>query len=149
MEQLIQAALRGVQIPDRITVETETPPEDETAELDRDQMLQVLTNLLSNAIEATPDGGRIVLGCQVTERQVIFRVSDTGVGIPPENMGRIFTPFFTTKPMGRGTGLGLPVTYGIVKMHRGDIRFESNADPDRGPTGTTFYVTVPRYGNNV
>jgi signal transduction histidine kinase len=146
--QLIQAALRGVQVPETVTVETEMPPEEDMAELDRDQMLQVLTNLLSNAIEAMPEGGKVVIGCKVTERQLIFKVSDTGVGIPPENVGRIYTPFFTTKPMGRGTGLGLPVTYGIVKMHRGDIRFESNADPHRGPTGTTFYVTVPRYGND-
>jgi len=104
---------------------------------------------MSNAIEATPEGGKVTLTCQVTDRQVIFKVADTGVGIKQENKDRIFTPFFTTKPIGKGTGLGLPVSYGIVKMHRGDIRFESNADPVQGPTGTTFFVTVPRYGNNV
>jgi signal transduction histidine kinase len=67
------------------------------------------------------------------------------MGIPKENMKRVFEPFFTTKQMGRGTGLGLAVSYGIVKMHRGSIRLKSNADPATGPTGTTFSVTLPRF----
>ena len=71
-----------------------------------------------------------------------IRVSDTGTGIPKENMARLFDPFFTTKQVGMGTGLGLAVTHGIVKMHRGQISVESNADPAAGPTGTTFTVDV-------
>ena len=65
-------------------------------------------------------------------------------GIATENLSRIFEPFFTTKQIGMGTGLGLSVTYGIVKLHRGDITVKSNADPAAGPTGTTFTVTLPR-----
>jgi len=149
LNNFVKSVLLGLHAHEGITVETVTPPVDTMAEIDSDQMLQVLTNLMSNAIEATPEGGKVTLTCQVTDRQVIFKVADTGVGIKPENRDRIFTPFFTTKPIGKGTGLGLPVSYGIVKMHRGDIRFESNADPAQGPTGTTFFVTVPRYGNNV
>jgi signal transduction histidine kinase len=71
-------------------------------------------------------------------------VRDTGRGIKPEFIDKIFEPFFTTKQIGRGTGLGLAVTYGIVKMHRGHISVKSNADPAKGPTGTTFTVTLPR-----
>ncbi|HPV04146.1 MAG TPA: [Fe-Fe] hydrogenase large subunit C-terminal domain-containing protein [Myxococcota bacterium] len=149
LRKFLESSLLGVQIPDNIKVEIQCPDHEAMAELDSDQLMQVFTNLLVNAIEAMPEGGRIVLGCQFTERQVIFRIADNGVGIPPENAEKVFTPFFTTKPVGRGTGLGLPVSYGIVKMHRGDIRFESNVDPDRGPTGTTFFITLPRYGNNV
>jgi signal transduction histidine kinase len=74
---------------------------------------------------------------------VRFTVCDTGIGIPPENRSKIFTPFFTTKQAGKGTGLGLAVSYGIVKMHFGDIKVESNADPWAGPTGTTFTATLP------
>ena len=60
-------------------------------------------------------------------------------------MSKLFDPFFTTKQVGMGTGLGLAVTHGIVKMHRGQISVESNADPAAGPTGTTFTVRLPRY----
>jgi signal transduction histidine kinase/Fe-S-cluster-containing hydrogenase component 2 len=114
------------------------------AELDRDQMAQVLTNLVANAIDAMPHGGRIDVRSGGDAERVWFKVSDTGVGIPTANMGKLFEPFFTTKPMGKGTGLGLAVSYGIVKMHRGEIRVESNADSAKGPTGTTFTVSVPR-----
>ena len=61
-----------------------------------------------------------------------------------ENMEKIFTPFFTTKELGKGTGLGLPLIYGIVKMHKGKIDIQSNADPKEGPTGTTFIIKIPR-----
>jgi len=71
-------------------------------------------------------------------------VADTGCGIPPENVGRIFEPFFTTKQIGKGTGLGLAVAYGIVKMHQGRIEVASNHDPANGPTGTAFTVVLPR-----
>jgi signal transduction histidine kinase len=75
---------------------------------------------------------------------VTLAVIDAGKGIDPSIRDRIFEPFFTTKQVGRGTGLGLSVTYGIVKMHRGDIRVESNANPAAGPTGSTFTVILPR-----
>ena len=67
------------------------------------------------------------------------------MGIPEENLDKLFSPFFTTKQVGKGTGLGLAVTHGIVKMHRGQITVESNADPAAGPTGTTFSISLPRY----
>jgi signal transduction histidine kinase len=56
----------------------------------------------------------------------------------------VFTPFFTTKEIGKGTGLGLATTYGIIKMHKGKIEVESNNDPAKGPTGTSFKITLPR-----
>ena len=59
-------------------------------------------------------------------------------------MEKIFTPFFTTKELGKGTGLGLPLIYGIVKMHKGKIDIQSNADKTQGPTGTTFIIKIPR-----
>jgi signal transduction histidine kinase len=116
-----------------------------SADLDADQIRQVLTNLLTNAVAAMPAGGRLTVRSGTNEEQVWFAVEDTGVGIPKENMKRVFEPFFTTKQMGRGTGLGLAVSYGIVKMHRGNIGLKSNADAATGPTGTTFTVTLPRF----
>jgi signal transduction histidine kinase len=59
-------------------------------------------------------------------------------------MEKIFTPFFTTKEMGKGTGMGLPLVYGIIKMHQGKINVESNTDPRKGATGTTFKIVLPR-----
>ena len=71
-------------------------------------------------------------------------VSDNGTGIAEEHLDKLFSPFFTTKQVGKGTGLGLAVTHGIVKMHRGQITVESNADPQAGPTGTPFTLSLPR-----
>jgi signal transduction histidine kinase len=111
-------------------------------------MMQVLTNLEKNAVEAMPKGGTLTIGVEGDAESVHFLVSDTGCGISPENKDKVFTPFFTTKEKGKGTGLGLPLIYGIVKMHRGKIRLTSNADPAKGPTGTTFKITIPR-GNKI
>ena len=78
------------------------------------------------------------------EYEIKIKVSDSGIGIAKVNMGKIFTPFFTTKSPGKGTGLGLPLIYGIVKMHKGQIQVDSNADPMQGPTGTSFTIQIPR-----
>jgi signal transduction histidine kinase len=112
--------------------------------LDADQMMQVLTNLEKNAVEAMPNGGTLSIKLTEHNGDVEVSISDTGTGISKENMEKIFTPFFTTKEVGKGTGLGLPLCYGIVKMHQGKITLESNADPDKGPTGTTFKIKIPR-----
>ena len=74
--------------------------------------------------------------------QIIFE--DNGPGMRKAHIKKIFNPFFTTKGIGRGTGLGLATTYGIVKMHKGQITVESNGDPAKGPTGTTFRIILPR-----
>jgi signal transduction histidine kinase len=100
--------------------------------------------LATNALAAMENGGTLTLRISGNDDRVMIAVIDTGTGIKPENIKKIFEPFFTTKQMGKGTGLGLAVTYGIVKMHSGDIRVQSNADPTHGPTGTTFTVTLPR-----
>ena len=113
--------------------------------IDNDQMMQALTNLEKNAIEAMPTGGKLSIELTDNEAEVIIRISDSGSGIPQEHMEKIFTPFFTTKELGKGTGLGLPLVYGIVKMHRGKIDVVSNADKNKGRTGTTFSITLPRF----
>jgi signal transduction histidine kinase len=143
---VVDAALRGVRRPESVKVRVEQASGDPIAELDAEQVLHVLTNVMVNAFEAMPNGGTLTVRIGGDDERVVFEVSDTGTGIRPEHMGKIFTPFFTTKPMGRGTGLGLAVAYGIVKMHRGEIEATSNADAAAGPTGTTFTIRIPRRG---
>jgi iron only hydrogenase large subunit-like protein/nitrogen-specific signal transduction histidine kinase len=116
------------------------------AQIDAEQMMQVMTNLEKNAIEAMPDGGELVVELSGDDENIVFTLSDTGTGISKENMDKIFTPFFTTKEFGKGTGLGLPLIYGIVKMHNGKISVKSNDDPLKGPTGTSFTISLPRHG---
>jgi two-component system NtrC family sensor kinase len=107
---------------------------------DPDQLRQCLLNLMTNAVDAmAPDGGTLTISTRAPDRQhVELVVSDTGMGMSEETMSKLFTPFFTTKPPGKGTGLGLSIIYGIVKMHRGDIRVESELGQ-----GTTFSLLLP------
>ena len=137
-------SLNSVICPDGIEVIFKPLVNDPVAKMDIDQMMQVLTNLEKNAIEAMPSGGKLTVGVEDTRDDIIFTVSDTGTGIAEANKDKLFTPFFTTKEMGKGTGLGLALIYGIVKMHKGRIHVESNDDKSKGPTGTTFRITVPR-----
>jgi len=144
LRDLVDRALRAVRVPDNIEVHVEHQLADPIAEVDRDQIVQVLTNLAANAAAAMETGGCLTVRTSDSAERVVLQVVDTGIGIPEENMKKIFDPFFTTKPMGKGTGLGLAVTYGIVKMHCGDVRVQSQANPAAGPTGTTFTVVLPR-----
>ncbi|MDT7689825.1 MAG: hypothetical protein QOE46_2584 [Acidobacteriota bacterium] len=106
------------------------------------KLQQVFTNLLLNARDAIPDGGSVTLRTVSSDHDAVtVEVSDTGIGIAPENVARIYDPFFTTKGVGRGTGLGLAVSYGIVQEHSGHIAVASA--PGRG---TTFRITLPTAG---
>ncbi len=109
---------------------------------DPGQLRQVFLNLVKNACEAMPEGGTLTVasGLEREGDTITVTVEDTGVGIPPENVSKLFTPFFTTKPTGTGTGLGLAISYGIVKMHRGQIRVQSEVGK-----GTRFTVTLPTH----
>ena len=145
LAELVQKVLHTTPISEGVEVRVDDQLEDPVAEIDSDQIVQVLTNLFSNAQHAMPEGGSIVVGLSDKPEEVIIQVTDSGSGIPEENMAKLFDPFFTTKQVGMGTGLGLAVTHGIVKMHRGQITVQSNQDPEKGPTGTTFTVSLPRY----
>ena len=147
LRELVDSNLRVIKIPDAIKLSIEHEPGcDPVADLDGDQVTQVLINLASNAVDAMPEGGELKVTTDGTDDEVILTVTDTGTGIPEDHRNKVFEPFFTSKQMGKGTGLGLAVTYGIIKMHRGDIRIESNTDPAMGPTGTKFTVHIPRHG---
>jgi two-component system NtrC family sensor kinase len=125
-----------------ITIATELSEGLPQIHIDPNQLQQVFLNLITNAADALGESGRISIFTRLTGEetghQVEVEITDTGPGIYPNNLDKIFEPFFTTKPVGKGTGLGLPVSYGIVKKHDGDIVVQSTVGE-----GTSFFVRLP------
>jgi two-component system, NtrC family, sensor kinase len=107
-----------------------------------DELNQVWTNLVHNALQAMDHKGTLTLGLRREGDEVAVSVGDSGCGIPEEIRARIFEPFFTTKPAGEGTGLGLDIVRKIVEKHRGRIEVESEVG-----RGSTFTVRLPIAGN--
>jgi len=131
-----QASIQGIE------VVMELDPALPSLVLDTSQMQQVLVNMIVNALDAMPHGGRLTLKTRATgeaeRRFVEVMISDTGCGIPYENLAHVFEPFFTTKPTGKGTGLGLAIAYGIISEHGGTIAVRSEVGD-----GSTFTIRLP------
>lgn len=113
---------------------------------DSNQLHQVILNIIQNAVDAMDNNGRIEIAtreakCPDGRRCIEAEIADSGPGIMAEHLGKIFEPFFTTKPVGKGTGLGLPVSYGIIKRHGGDIVVRSSVGK-----GTSFRIILPLDG---
>ena len=92
-------------------------------EVSPESIKQVFLNLIINAYDAMPNGGKLKVSITTLKSDISIKFSDTGPGIPPEMIPRIFEPFFSTKDPTKGTGLGLSVCYGIIKKHNGSITF--------------------------
>jgi signal transduction histidine kinase/CheY-like chemotaxis protein len=107
---------------------------------DASELRDVLVNMIFNAVEAMPDGGRLTLAAEHRDEKVFVTVEDTGCGMSPEVRSRVFDPFFTTKGV-EGMGLGLSVSYGVIRRHGGTIRVESEVG-----RGSTFRVVLPLVG---
>ncbi len=144
MREFIEQGLDSLILPENVNVVINDHTTNPNLMVDTEQMTQVVTNIIKNAYEAMPDGGDITITIEDSFGDVSFVIADTGSGIRQEDLSKVFEPFFTTKPIGLGTGLGLATTYGIVKMHKGQITVESNCDPEKGPTGTSFKIILPR-----
>ncbi len=121
-----------------IKIEKKIKPDIPRIMIDVGQIQQVFINILLNAIEAMPGGGTLTITSGIEDHMVTIGFSDTGAGIPEENMRKIFDPFFTTKKQGRGTGLGLSVSYGIIEKHRGRLDVKSQVGK-----GSTFKIKLP------
>ncbi len=104
---------------------------------DPELLHRALSNLVLNAMDAMPDGGKLTLSAQPKERNIEIRVADTGEGLTPEECERLFTPYYTTKQ--HGTGLGLAIVQSVVADHGGTIAVESHAGG-----GATFIITLPK-----
>jgi two-component system NtrC family sensor kinase len=126
---------------DRIVITEELKNDLPEVEGDMNQLQQVMLNLSLNACEAMTGGGTLTIRSETDDGHVRIAVTDTGCGIKREHYDQIFEPFFTTKPVGKGTGLGLAVTYGIVEQHGGMLEFVSEEG-----RGTTFTVILPALG---
>jgi two-component system NtrC family sensor kinase len=129
-----KAELQGTEL--RLEVE----PESLDLVCDAAQIQQMILALAANALEAIPEQGRVTLATTLDRDrgEAVLRVADTGRGIPPEELDRIFEPFYTTKEESNGSGLGLAVVYGIVKRHRGTVEVDSEPG-----AGTTVTVRLP------
>jgi two-component system NtrC family sensor kinase len=105
---------------------------------DFDQLQQVCTNLILNAVQAMPEGGKLTLRTTADEKEIRIEVADTGQGMSREHIRKLFTPFFTTKGKGKGVGLGLAVAQGLVQHHQGRIEVKSEEG-----RGSSFTVVLP------
>ena len=123
-----------------VCVRTQAPPDLPLVPVDPRQIKQALVNILDNALDAVAESGEVTLTLAMPAGSgaVEIEATDNGCGISQEALSRVFTPFFTTKDMDKGLGLGLAITYGIVKMHGGAIRAQSEVGK-----GTTFTISLP------
>lgn len=103
---------------------------------------QVFLNIISNAIHAMPNGGKLTIAAEIKQDIMEISFTDTGMGIKKENVGHVFDPFFTTKEIGKGTGLGLTISYGIIQRHNGEIIVKSDGEGK----GASFIVRLPLAG---
>lgn len=142
--KIIEESLSRLESHEQVVVTLKSSVENRAVWIDHEQMAAVFFDLMNNAVEAMRHGGLLTITLTGDERRVTVEIADSGTGIAAENIPFLFTPFFTTKPVGDGTGLGLPSAYAAVKAHHGDITIESNDDTEKGPTGTTVRITLPR-----
>ncbi|MBW1679406.1 MAG: two-component sensor histidine kinase, partial [Deltaproteobacteria bacterium] len=116
---------------------------------DSSQIQQVFLNFITNGVDAMKNGGQLTISSRLNNKkgQVEVEFRDTGCGIKKKDATKVFDPFFTTKEVGEGTGLGLSVSYGIIKKFGGEIQVESSniEENPNSPSGTVFTVTLPVY----
>lgn len=142
LNELLNKSLERIRLQSghqKLEIRRQYNPDLPTIHADPAQLQQVFDNLLNNAADALDGKGIITVRTRsYNESMVEIQIRDNGPGIPEEHLGKVFTPFFTTKPPGQGTGLGLSIAYGIIKMHRGQINMQSQLGQ-----GTTFTILLP------
>ena len=136
LNELLEEALSSIMIPEKIEVILNVEKDFPGILADPILMKRVLINLIKNAVEAMPEGGKIRIGASVKGSNALIEVEDTGIGIPEENMKEIFRPFFTTKP--KGLGLGLAVCKKLIEAQGGEISVKSKIGK-----GTKFKIEIP------
>ena len=138
--ELIGQTLEGMQMPGNVEVVTDFQPGIPRVTVDPSKLQQAFQNIITNACQAMPDGGRLAIGAKISGPSIEVTFNDTGVGISPENLPRLFEPLYTTKS--KGIGLGLTIAKDIVEKYGGTIDVESELG-----VGSTFIVRIPAEGN--
>lgn len=138
INNLIEAYLRTSNVPGNIKVKRKFAKK-AIVTVDEKQLGRVFLNLIKNAVQAMPNGGKLVIKTSETKDHIEIEFTDTGVGMPEENMSKLFTPLFTTKA--KGIGMGLAICKRIVEQHDGTIDVKSKAGK-----GTTFTIKLPKKG---
>ena len=136
IDKVIEDALSRVAIPENIELTEKLDSGLSVVEIDPDQIQQVLVNMVTNAVQAMPDGGKLTVGARENAKFLDVEITDTGAGIPQESVNRIFEPLFTTRA--KGIGLGLAVSKSIIDRHGGQVEVKSKAGK-----GTTFNIKLP------
>ncbi|TKJ43545.1 hypothetical protein CEE35_08710 [Candidatus Aerophobetes bacterium Ae_b3b] len=136
IDDLIKESLKSLPIPRKIRLAKKLGKDVPRIRLDKVQMRQALKNLITNAVQAMPQGGDLKIGVKVNKRHLVISVSDTGEGISEKNLEKVFQPLFTTRA--RGIGLGLAITKRLIEANQGEIEVES-----REGEGATFYLKLP------
>jgi len=138
-EQLVNDALRGVVAPKNVVIEKRLDPSLPDLNVDPFLMQRALTNIIGNAVQAMPDGGTLTITTKKEGQSASISVADTGTGIPPENISKLFEPLFTTKS--RGVGLGLAIVKSMIEAHGGTITVKSDVGH-----GSKFCIALPLRG---
>jgi signal transduction histidine kinase len=125
---------------ERIEIKIEEAKKLPLVNADEGQIQQAIIALATNAIDAMPEGGTLTFRIFFERNRLNIEVKDTGIGIYPDDMPKVFEPFFTTKEVGKGTGLGLAVCYGIITEHGGRLTVSSKVG-----VGTTFTISLPTH----
>ncbi|MFC1931775.1 ATP-binding protein [Chloroflexota bacterium] len=136
LKKVIDGALSHISIPENIKLDKKLDTDSTEVELDPDQIQQVLINIITNAVQAMPEGGKLTIDTGKRGKFLGVRITDTGIGMPQETANKIFEPLFTTKA--KGIGLGLAVCRSIIGRHGGQIEVESKIGE-----GTTFNIKLP------
>ena len=136
IEMVIDDAIAHTQMPESIELTKKLDTSLPEVEIDTDQVRQVLVNIITNAVQAMPEGGKLTIGARTVDNFLQVEITDTGVGIPEDAIEKVFDPLYTMKA--KGIGLGLAVCQSIIERHEGHIGVESNVGK-----GTTFTVRLP------
>ncbi|MCF8399193.1 MAG: Cache 3/Cache 2 fusion domain-containing protein [Bacteroidales bacterium] len=145
INEMIDICARELIIPDHVDLRIEKDPSDPSLYLDTSRMIQAVKNIARNSIESIRKEGYVLIKVASGSRKVVISIEDNGAGIESTEIGKLFDPFYKKDQKAeKGAGLGLAVSYGIVKMHQGDIQILSNMDPDKGETGTKVSISLIR-----